>query len=259
MISSIQNDTIKKIYGLIHQQKLRKKEGLFVVEGVKLLQEIPEELTHTIVVSKDFYEQNNILMKAFNQQQLLVVSENVFKHLSTTQTPQGVLIVVKKPSYTLEEMKIDEKALIIILENIQDPGNIGTIIRTADAVNATCVLASTGTVDIYNPKVIRATMGSIFRLPIVQNIDVVKTLEVLKKKGVQSYGAHLGATAYHYHTDFKQKTCLVIGNEGAGLSDEATDNVSDLVKIPILGKAESLNASVAAAVLMYEVIRQREA
>lgn len=146
---------------------------------------------------------------------------------------------------------------IIILDEIQDPGNMGTIIRTADAFGASGVVLTPNCVDIYNPKVVRSTMGSLFHIPIAQVEDKIQLIEELKNKHVKIYATSLESANYVYDIDFRRDFALVIGNESKGISQQILDLADNIVKIPIMGNAESLNAAIASSIIMYETVRQR--
>jgi TrmH family RNA methyltransferase len=148
-------------------------------------------------------------------------------------------------------------ACLLLLEDIRDPGNLGTMIRTAEGAGITGIIFGDATVDIYNPKVIRATMGSIYRVPFYQAEDFYKTLEQIKARGITIYAAHLSGMPYDIEDNFQGKCAFLIGNEANGLSERASGQADKLIKIPMAGKVESLNAAVAAAILMYEAARQR--
>ena len=145
----------------------------------------------------------------------------------------------------------------IVLDNLQDPGNMGTIVRTAEAAGVHAVFMSQDCVDIYNPKTFRSTMGSSFRMPFIYIEDIPNLLDIFRKNGVKSYAAHLNGEKFYDQEDYRQGTAILIGNEGNGLRDEVTEKADFLVKIPMQGKVESLNAAIAASVLMFEVFRQR--
>ena len=147
--------------------------------------------------------------------------------------------------------------LLVVLENIQDPGNMGTIIRTAEGAGATGIIMSKETVDIYNPKTIRSTMGSLFRMPFVYVDDICGTVRELSNRGIRTYAAHLSGENEYYNEDYAGGTAVLIGNEGNGLTEEITSKADRLVKIPMAGKLESLNAAVSAAIILYEAARQR--
>jgi TrmH family RNA methyltransferase len=149
-----------------------------------------------------------------------------------------------------------ENPFIVLLDSIQDPGNMGTIIRTADAAGFDGVIALNGCVDIYNPKVLRATMGSIFHIAIADHADMAETMSMIRKNGLKTFAAHLRGDKSIYEADMCAGGVILIGNEANGLSDELTLCADELVKIPMPGKAESLNASIASALFMYEMVRQ---
>lgn len=259
MITSLQNIKVKRINALQNKQSIRKKEKLFIIEGRKIVDEAPFNLIEEIFISESFYKENDKyvdeLVKKHGRYEML--SDKIFKQASTSITPQGILAVVRQGIVDLSDLIIKENPLFIALEALQDPGNMGTIIRTADAINAQGVIISSGSVDIYNPKVVRATMGSIFKVPIIVDADLKNILERLKENKVNIYAAHLNTNNSYFSMNYKIGTCFLVGNEGKGLSKDIADIATAYIKIPILGKAESLNASVAAGVLMYEAIRQR--
>ena len=203
-----------------------------------------------------------------------------FAGISDTKSPQGIIAVVRKKKYTLrifwgclgaseaggsnrEDCEIGRGAgsgtapLVIVLENLQDPGNAGTILRTAEAAGVSGVILTEGSVDLYNPKVIRSTMGCIFRMPhlVVKSAD--ELLPELRAAGITTYAAHLGGSISHFEGDYTGGTAFFIGNESRGLSDELSGKLDVLMKIPMSGKVESLNAAMAAGILMYEAKRQR--
>ena len=181
--------------------------------------------------------------------------------MSDTMTPQGILCLVRQFHYELEEIleeKIKERALFIILEDIQDPGNLGTVFRTAEAAGADGVIMSRQTVDVYNPKTIRSTMGSVYRVPFLCVEDVSSIIKVLQEKGVRVYAAHLDGKVFYETFDYRASTAFLIGNEAKGLREETASCADTLIRIPMEGQVESLNAAVASSVLLYEAHRQRK-
>lgn len=186
-----------------------------------------------------------------------VVEDSVFRVMSDTQTPQGILSILRQQQYSLEELLQAPAPLFLVLENLQDPGNLGTILRTAEGAGVTGVLLSRESVDIYNPKVVRSTMGSIFRVPFLYAEDLRETLRVLKSHGIQSFAAHLEGKKNYDRQDYRSGTAFLIGNESSGLTGELAACADTYIRIPMEGKLESLNAAVAAAVLVYEAYRQR--
>ena len=187
------------------------------------------------------------------------VTDEVMHYMADTKTPQGVLAVAKQKKCTLEDIlkKTKTQKLLMILENIQDPGNLGTILRTAEGAGVNGILMSRDTVDIFNPKTIRSTMGSVYRVPFLYVEDICETVRKLKNKGISAYAAHLKGTGSYDEQDYTKGTAFLIGNEGNGLTDELADLADTYIRIPMYGKVESLNAAIASAVLMYEAQRQR--
>ena len=181
----------------------------------------------------------------------------MFASACDTKTPQGILSLIKIPSYTEEQVTGGENPFLIVLEDLQDPGNVGTILRTAEGAGVTGIVVSRRTADLFQPKTIRATMGSIYRMPILEVDDPAAFLQRLSAHGIQSYAAHLRGKESYRVQDYTGPTAILIGNEGNGLSDALAAAASRLVRIPMEGRVESLNAAIAAAVLMYEVHGQR--
>lgn len=247
LISSKDNSTIKEIKKL-KEKKYRK--NMFIVEGIKMLEEaIAEKQNIYIIVIKEGVSLN-IDLSNYN---VLTVTENVFSILTDVENPQGVLAVISKR----EDKEIDVNAdYIIALDGLQDPGNLGTIIRTLDSANLKQILVSKDTVDSYSPKVIRSTMGSIFRVNIIETDNLKESLKSLKQKGFETIVTSLDATESIYDIDYNKKI-VVIGNEANGVSKEIQEIADKKVKIPMLGKTESLNASVATGIMVYEYVRKK--
>lgn len=260
-ISSPNNPKIKLIKSL-YRKRERWKNKLFLIEGIRLVEEGIDNaypIRDIIYTDELFNTQGGpeIFEKIQDHKNLIYMPFNLFKEISDTENPQGIMAVADFPSRSMEESFKSEDPLILILDEIQDPGNMGTIIRTADAFNIDGLIISEGSVDIYNPKVVRSTMGSIFRLPIYYVEDMLATVEDLKSKGFEIYTSSLGDTNYIYDVDFKGAKGIIIGNEARGVSEELYRLANGRVKIPILGQAESLNAAIASSIIMYEAIRQR--
>ncbi len=256
MISSTANPQIKNIIKLQTQAKARSKAGQFVAEGIRMFMEIPEERIDKIYVSESFFNSADTSVKnKIDNNDSEVVENNVFRQISDTVTPQGILVVVRKNEVKLED--ILGKKTYLILENIQDPGNLGTMLRTAEGAGVSGILMNKGTVDIYNPKVVRSTMGAIFRVPFLYCEDILGSVEKLKSSGVRTYAAALNGKCNYSEPDYTVPSAFFIGNEGNGLTDELMAVADALIKIPMLGKVESLNAANAASILMYESFRQR--
>ena len=261
MITSTSNSQIKNIIALQTKARARNKQNTFVIEGIRMFSEVPENRIVKIYYTEDFYNECNLELKEkISSNDSEAVSEEVFKKISDTVTPQGILTVVQKEEKKLEkicsdlERESDENHLFMILEDIQDPGNLGTIVRTSEAAGVTAVIMSKGTVDIYNPKVVRSTMGTIFRVPFVYVEDLKSAVELLKKNHVDIYAAHLKGNDF-YQEDLRKNVAFLIGNEGNGLTDEISQTANRLIKIPMQGQVESLNAACESTILMYEYLR----
>lgn len=256
MITSTSNQQIKNIIKLQKSASQRRKQGVFIVEGIRMFREIPKQLLKQVYVTEEFYQSHEALFQGISYE---YVSPAVFRDISDTMTPQGVLAVVASVQYPLRKVVLGEekqKPLVLLLENIQDPGNLGTILRVAEGAGVTGVILSKDTVDIYNSKVIRATMGAIFRMPFIYVEDLANAVDFMHENGIVTYAAHLeGKELYDY--DFVKGTCFFIGNEGNGLTKELTAMAKEKIRIPMCGKVESLNAATASTVLVYEVLRQR--
>ena len=186
-----------------------------------------------------------------------MLSDSVFASVSDTKTPQGVLCVVKMSGNRLEDMLQQKNGLWLILENVQDPGNLGTMFRTSEGAGIAGVIMDRSTVDIYNPKTIRSTMGSIFRVPFFITEDLHETIRQLQNAQVSVYAAHLEGSVCYDTTDYTKGTAFLIGNEGNGLTKETAALADTYIRIPMGGQLESLNAAMAAGILMYEANRQR--
>ena len=254
MITSISNSQVKTVINLLKKSGERKKLGLFVIEGIRMFTEIPADRLHKVYVSESFENNNRALLSEYEYE---VVDDNIFKQMSDTKTPQGIMATVRMLEYEMSDVTGGDASLLVVLENIQDPGNLGTIIRTAEGAGATGIIMSKETVDIYNPKTIRSTMGSLFRMPFVYVDDICGTVCELSNRGIRTYAAHLSGENEYYKEDYAGGTAVLIGNEGNGLTEEITSKADRLVKIPMAGKLESLNAAVSAAIILYEAARQR--
>jgi TrmH family RNA methyltransferase len=259
VISSFSNAQVKNLTLLQKKPKAREKQGVFVIEGIKLFEEARENgLLRKAYASESFYRETlEQRSDYFDDLEYELLTDSVFKEVSETKTPQGIMGIVQKSGYSLESMLKAPDACLLLLEDIRDPGNLGTMIRTAEGAGITGIIFGDSTVDIYNPKVIRATMGSIYRMPFYQAEDFYGTLTRIKRQGITIYAAHLSGISYDTEGSFRGRCAFLIGNEANGLSERAVEKADRLIRIPMAGKVESLNAAVAAAILMYEAARQR--
>lgn len=256
MISSTSGKQIKNIISLQNKAGFRYESGQYVVEGLRICNEIPKDMLVKAYISESFHSKMKSGDIVCDICEYEIVKDSVFKEIALTKTPQGILAVVKQPRYNLSNMLDRKKCTLIFLDDVRDPGNLGTIIRTAEGANIDGIVMSKGTVDAFNPKVIRSTMGAIYRMPFVYVDDLSEAIAQAKQSGVSFYAAHLKGTDDYAAIRYPDKRAVVIGNEANGISDDVTDMCDMLVKIPMTGDVESLNASVAAAVLMYELYRQ---
>ncbi|MGN0484259.1 MAG: TrmH family RNA methyltransferase [Lachnospiraceae bacterium] len=256
MITSTSNNQMKTIVQLNKKAKTRRQLGVFVVEGIRMFQEAPKDWVEKIYVSEHFLSEASHA-RLLQGRDYEVVSDAVFASVSDTQTPQGILCLVKMPSYPFEALLAGERTHLLVLEDIQDPGNLGTMFRTGEGAGATGIIMSRNTVDIWNPKTIRSTMGSIYRMPFYISEDLNRTIAQLKETGIHTYAAHLKGTEMYDAFDYTTPTAFLIGNEGNGLRAETADLADTYIRIPMEGQVESLNAAIAATLLMYETNRQR--
>lgn len=254
-ITSAQNASIKLAKELLKKKAARKKQGLFVVEGIRAVKEIPVHVQiRALLVSEAVDEVNYAGIQA---KEILVMPESLFQTISETTTPQGIMAIVQKVDKTLEQIQLQEGPYLL-LENLQDPGNLGTIIRSAHAFDFKGIFMTKGCVDLYSPKVVRSTMSSLFYMPIVMDGQIEDYISYLKENGLTIYTTALNHKAKCIQDiAFEKNMVLVIGNEGNGVSDYCLEHTDHTMIIPMPGGAESLNASVATAVCMYEVIRQK--
>ena len=256
MITSTSNPQVKRLLQLQKKSKARNEEKVFLVEGLRMFSEVPKERVEKVYISESLYNRKK-LVQDLRDFDVEILSDSVFSRVSDTKTPQGILCIVRQKTYDLEKIFKIKNPHFIILDNLQDPGNLGTIVRTAEGAGVDAVFLSKESVDIYNPKTIRSTMGSIYRMPVIYVEDLLKLLKTLKNQGILSYAAHLEGKRSYDLENYKTGTAILIGNEGNGLREEVANAADIRVKIPMQGQVESLNAAVAATVFMFEVARQR--
>lgn len=256
MITSAQNTQVKNIIKLNQKVKARREQKLFVAEGRKMFLEAPEEWVSQVFVSESF-SQDGELMAQVEKYPYEIVKDSVFRQMCDTKTPQGILTVLKLPTWSEDDVLAGGNPLVMVLEDLQDPGNAGTILRTGEGAGVSGVFLTKTCVDITNPKVIRATMGSVYRIPFLYVEDVVSLKQQLQDRGIRFFAAHLQGKNSYDREDYKGGTAFLIGNEGKGLTDQAAEAADCLIRIPMCGQVESLNAAMAAGILMYEAARQR--
>ncbi len=264
MITSESNAQIKELVKLQKNTRQRKKSRCFVVEGIKLTREAAQHgKLQKVYIGEQLYQQQwqgcpeQEISTEFGGVVVEIVAENIFNQISETVTPQGILGVVQMPEYTLEAILGNKRQLFLMLDNLRDPGNLGTILRTSEGAGMSGVILSKESVDLFNPKVVRSTMGAIFRVPFVYVEDLSETIEKMKGKGISVYGTMMEGSQCYDQVDYQQPVGIVIGNEANGISEEVGQRLTGRIRIPMEGELESLNAAVAAAVVMYEAARQR--
>ena len=259
MITGSANPRIRQVIRWQQKAKERHSAGVFVTEGFKMFEEAPEEAVREVYVSRGALEKitDPFVRRKLDRVGYETVADEVYAKMSDTRTPQGILCVVRQPGYSLEQMTAGQAPLLAVLENLQDPGNLGTILRTGEGAGMTGLIMSRQTVDIFNPKTIRATMGSVFRVPFLYVENLGDTIRKLHEKGICTYAAHLEGKRCYDSFSFRGGTAFLIGNEGSGLSRETAELAREYLRIPMEGKVESLNAAVAASLLLYEAHRQR--
>ena len=256
MITSNSNAQVKRLLQLQKKSKARDEEKVFLVEGLRMFSEVPAERVQKVYISESLYnkKKQELHLEKFSVE---ILSDSVFQYVSDTKTPQGILCIVEQKKYDIEELLNIENPHFMVLDNLQDPGNLGTIVRTAEGAGVDAIFLSKGSVDIYNPKTIRSTMGSIYGMPVVYVGNLLELLNAFKQRGIKSYAAHLDGKNSYDKENYQSGTAILIGNEGNGLRDEIADSADVWVQIPMQGKVESLNAAIAASILMFEVYRQR--
>ena len=258
IITSKDNEIIKNIRKL-KEKKYRDLNNEYIVEGIKMIREAISEkaVIKLIVVCEENVNNGAIdkkLLYEIAKYECIYVNKKVFSLISDVQNPQGILAVIQKQN---SEENIDYKQnVIVVLDGIQDPGNLGTILRTIDSVGLNQVIVSKETADAYNPKVVRSTMGAIFRVNIIESDNLLDTLKNMKKHKYKVMATSLETQNSIYDVDYNKKV-IVIGNEANGVSQDILNYADEKIKIPMLGKTESLNASVATAIILYEYVRNK--
>lgn len=258
VISSKDNEIVKSVKKL-KEKKYRDLENVYIVEGIKMVKEAIMEKASIkqIIICDDCEKSDNIpkeLMYEIAKYNCTYITNKVFKYISEVQTPQGVLAVIEKNNGS-SDINYDED-IIVALDDIQDPGNLGTILRTVDSVGLRQVLVSKGTADCYNPKVVRSSMGAIYRVKVIECDDLLETLKEVKRNKFKILVTSLSDSKNIYNTKYNKKV-IVIGNEANGVEEKIMNLADEKIKIPMLGRTESLNAAVATGIILYEYVRQK--
>ena len=258
VITSKDNEIIKNIKKL-KEKKYRDEKKEYIIEGIKLIEEAITENAKIkmIIVCEECLKNEAIEQKLLYQiakYNCIYVNEKVFTSITDVKNPQGMLAVIEMENG--EEVINYNDDVIFVLDGIQDPGNLGTILRTIDSAGLSQVIVSKDTVDAYNPKVVRSTMGAIFRVKVIESQDIIRTMKNIKKHKYEILVTSLEATDNIYDIDYTKKM-IVIGNEANGVSQAVLDIADEKIKIPMLGKTESLNAAVATSIIAYEYVRRK--
>ena len=257
-ITSKDNELIKHIRKL-KDKKYRDESNEYVVEGVKLVEEAVKENAKIkqIIVCEDTtrtYEIPTHIMLEIAKYECISVSNKIFNIITQVTNPQGIMAIIEKNA---QNAKIDyTQDIIVVLDDVQDPGNLGTILRTVDSIGLNQIIVSKGTADAFNSKVVRSTMGAIFRIKIIEVENLAQAIKEMRKHHFKLMVTSLQTKNSIYDIDFNKKI-IVIGNEANGVSKDIQEMADEKAKIPMLGRTESLNASVAAGVVMYEYVRQK--
>ncbi len=261
-ITSPNNDRIRRLALLKERKSRRDAEKCFLLEGKRLFLDTPQERIREIYVTEEYLAAESGQL-AGRENIVTVLSENAFRKIADTRTPQGILAVAAMPEYSEKDLFTADKApLLLFLENIQDPGNLGTMFRTAEAAGASGIVLSSGCADPFNAKTVRATMSSLFRVPFVTPDDFEAGIVSAGKAGIRFFAAAADGAVCYDRADYTGPCAVLIGNEGNGLKPETIKLAAGMagslcVSIPMKGKIESLNAAMAAGILLYEAARQR--
>ncbi len=261
MITSLQNPLIRNVLVLQDKPRERRKQELFVVEGVReigLAIGAGYELTALFYCPDIFPEDHldRLLADVQGPCEMIEISYPIFSRLAYRQESGGLIVLVRYSKKTLQDLRLPENPLVLVLESVEKPGNLGAILRTADAAGVSAVVVCDPQTDLYNPNTIRASLGTIF----TNQVSVAtsrETLDWLRANNFSIYGASLNAEAWYHQARFGDRSAIIMGSEASGLSGFWLDNADELIKIPMHGKVDSLNVSTSAAILVFEVIRQR--
>lgn len=257
-ITSKDNQKVKDLIKLRNDSKERSSKSLFYVEGERIVNDTPAVLIDSLYVKQSVKDKYIKLINRINTEKTYILSDEVYDKVKDTVNSQGIIAIVKDNILTkLDINEISKFNKILILDHIQDPGNLGTILRVAEATSFNFIIISDDTCDIYNPKVIRSTMSSIFRISIYKSNNLVKDIEDVKRIGFKTYASTLSDNSNEYNKiKYGDKTALIMGNEGSGISNDVCKVADYNIRIPMAGEIESLNVSIATAILCYEVSNQ---
>ena len=265
-ITSAQNPKIKGLLELQEKSKVRKRKGLFVVEGRRELQHCIEAgfEPHTLFICRDIITEKELdkVLGAIEENftgmtcQIVEIPQHLYDKVAYRGGTEGIIAELKCKEMSLESLKLKKDPLVVVLESVEKPGNLGAVLRSADASGVDAVIVCDPLTDMYNPNLIRSSIGAVFTVP-VATATSEETIRWLKDNGIKIYTAQLQDSEWYYDTDMKGGTAIVMGTEATGLTDIWRKAADAHIKIPMLGRLDSLNVSVSAAILMFEAVRQR--
>jgi len=258
VITSAKNPKIKHLLELQQKSQLRRKEGLFVVEGRRELEHCLEAgyEAESVFVSEEWRVESGEFATAPVSSSFFTVSKNVYERIAYRGSTEGVIAIMKAKEHRLKDLQLPENPLIVVLESVEKPGNLGAVLRSADAAQADAVIVCDPLTDLYNPNLIRSSIGAIFTVPTV-TCTSEECIAFLKQRGIQILTAQLQDSHLYYDTPMTQGTAIVMGTESTGLTDQWRRAATAHIRIPMLGRLDSLNVSVSAAILLFEAVRQR--
>ena len=257
------NNSLLKLAASLREKKHRDRTGLFVAEGIRLVEEAVKAdwKIHAIIGTEKAYSQERVQhiihMAADGEHRLTTVSDALYGKITETEQPQGLMAVMEQQETSLETIAAVPKPLFMILDGVQDPGNVGALIRTADAAGCYAIFLTGACADVFSGKALRSTMGSLFHIPIVRCRQTSELIDWLQSREICLAVTSLEAAQPYFESDLTSPLAIVFGNEGAGVSASMLARAEKHLYIPILGKAESLNVNAAAAVILFEAARQR--
>ena len=257
IITSTKNSKIKEVVLLQQKTSERRKNGMFIVEGIREICHCSDsgfEIDSLYISDEILKDESSISKIPCNN--IYRVSQDVYNKMAYRGSTEGVIAIVKRKERTLDSLQLPDNPLIVVLESVEKPGNIGAILRSADAAGVNAVIVCDPLTDMENPNLIRSSIGAIFTVP-VATATSEDTIKWLKDKGIKIYTAQLQNSEWYYDTDMKGATAIVMGTEATGLTNAWRNAADAHIKIPMLGCLDSLNVSVSAAILMYEAVRQR--
>ena len=257
-IESAQNRLVKRLHGL-KLRKNREKEQVFVAEGIRFVGEIPKDWPVECYVVSASYAAEHDITDLEKRAEVYVLTDHLFADAAETENPQGIMAICGRKEYDLAEMLEKKNAFFLMAEEMNDPGNLGTVIRTADAAGAHGVIIPKRRSAGLTAVVAKTSAGAVAHVPVARVANLPSLLKELKEEGVWVFGTAMNGSTSLYQADLKGPAAIVIGSEGDGMTRLAAENCDFLVSIPMRGKLNSLNASAAAAILLYEAVRQRMA